>query len=99
MRIYAISKVMNMQNGVLAIFDDSSFKSLTGHSFDQDHDFVYVMNGDEKSAGTGGSHGTYMTPSYDVDSKSIFIWGVGPDGNPNHKSGMVRVNIVVVSLV
>lgn len=99
MRIWAVSKVMNMQDGVLAIFDDSSFKSLTGHSFDQDRDFVFVMNGDEGSAGSGGSPGTYTTPSYEVNTKGVFVWGIGPDGNPNHKTGIVRVNIVVISLV
>lgn len=87
-----------MANGVATLFDASSFTSLTGHAFDNNKDFMFVMNGDETSAGTNGEPGTFTTVNYNSNNGGAFIWGMNPNGTANKKSGIVRANILVVSI-
>lgn len=98
MRAWALSKVVNMQNGTATIFDASSFTSLTGHAIDNNKDFIFVMNGDETSAGTNGAPGSFTTVNFNSDNGGAFIWGSNPSGTANNKTGVVRANILVVSI-
>ena len=93
-RVWALSKLINVKDGVGELFNQSSFNSLTGHNFDQNRDFVFIMCGDEAAA---GDPGTFTTPSYNIKNGCIYFWCIGSAINQNNKTGTVRVNTLVVS--
>ena len=96
LKVWVLSKVVNAGDGTVVVFDNTTFKALTGHTFNQAKDFVFLMNGDESAAGVN-SPGTYTTPSYNLSNGGIFVWVIGPDIAPNKKNGPVKLNILVLS--
>lgn len=96
LRAWVVSKTAVAGAGTAVVFSDEQFRQLTGHSFERETDFVYLMNGNEMAAGVNGP-GTFTTPSYNMDEKTIFTWTIGSNGANNGRNGTVRMNILVVS--
>lgn len=99
-QLFAESKVVTMSNGVGIIYDNTTFQQLTGHTFRQNRDFVFPMNGDEDaSTPEGGKQGTFTTPGYDPGTGGIFTWSMTSQMEPGYKNGAVRFNLLVVCII
>lgn len=89
-----------MSNGIGILYDNTTFRQLTGHTFRQDKDFVFLMNGDEDASTPGSDkQGTFTTPSYDPGTGDIFTWSITSQMEPGYKNGAVRFNILVVCVI
>lgn len=97
LRVYVWSKVANMTNGVASVLTDSEFRSITGHSFTQGQDFVYLSNGDEEATKVNGVPTTFTTPNFNPSSKTIYTWSISSRMEPGNKNGPIRMDILVLT--
>ena len=97
LRVYVWSKVTNMSNGVGSVLTDAEFRSITGHSFTQGQDFVYLSNGDELATKVNGVPTTFTTPNFNPSNKTIYTWSISSKMEPGNKQGVVRMDILVLT--
>lgn len=84
-RVFFGTRIVNAGSGEALLFDDATFRSEFGRSFDFTRDVIVAMNGD------GSANGGYINSAvYYSSSKNI--WVGGSDINP----GSLRVGYVVL---
>lgn len=84
-RVFFGCRVVSADSGEAMLFDDATFRSSFGRSFDMTRDAVLAMNGDANANG-----GYLGSVAYYSKSKNIWV------GGSSISSGSLRVNYVVL---